>query len=146
MKALLIDKWGGNYAGQVLTNVRAGSIPSDVAHFFEDDEPTPMDVVRDPHDTEAAPLTVTDDHINPEKARSVAKEQKAKVQAAKKAATEADDAAARVAENDAFTQRQAREADVLAAKRSKATRKGGAKKLSAKQRKAAEAGKAHTVK
>jgi hypothetical protein len=38
MKARLKKKWGTNYAGQVLSNVQEGSIPADVADFYEDDD------------------------------------------------------------------------------------------------------------
>jgi hypothetical protein len=144
MKAFLHKKWGTSYAGQVLTGVEKGSIPADVAEFYEDDEPTPNDVVKDVDQTGAHPLSAKDDSIRVEKVREVAKEQKSKVEAAQKANDDASEAAARVAEDTEFTQRQAREADLLAAKRVKSGAKG--KKLSPKERKKAEAGKAHTIK
>lgn len=145
MKAFLHKKWGTSYAGQVLTGVEKGSIPADVAEFYEDDEPTPNDVVKDPGPVGAHPLSAKDDSIHVDKVRAVAKEQAAKVEAAQKQTDDAAEAAARVAEDDEFTQRQAREADLLAAKRAKSPG-GKATKLSAKERKKAEAGKAHTIK
>jgi hypothetical protein len=145
MKAFLHKKWGANYAGQVLTGVEKGSIPSDVAEFYEDDQPTPNDVVKDDAPTGPHPLSAKDDSIDVAKVRTVAKEQKDKVAAAQKATDAASEAAARVAEDTAFTQRQAREADLLAAKRNKGARaKSGTR--SEKDRKKAEAGKAHTIK
>jgi hypothetical protein len=145
MKAFLHKKWGNSYAGQVLTGVEKGSIPSDVAEFYDDDEPTPNDVVKDPTPAGPHPLSAKDDSIDVEKVRMVAKEQKDKVTAAQKATADADSAAARVEEDREFTQRQAREADLLAAKQAKG-RKGQTPKRSEKDRKKAEAGKAHTIK
>lgn len=145
MKAFLHKKWGSNYAGQVLTGVEKGSIPSDVAEFYEDDQPTPNDVVKDPDLQGPHPLSAKDDSIRVEKVREVAKEQQSKVKAAQKSSDDAAEAAQRVAEDEEFTQRQAREADLLAAKRSKSAGGAGAR-LSPKERKKAEAGKAHTVK
>lgn len=47
MRALLIKKWGENYAGQVLTNAVPGSIPADTALWYRDDEIVPVLPVRD---------------------------------------------------------------------------------------------------
>lgn len=145
MKAFLHKQWAGHYAGQVLTGVEKGSIPSDVAEFYEDDQPTPHDVVKDPDLQGPHPLSAKDGSIRVEKVQQVAKEQQNKVAAAQKQTDDAAEAAARVAEDDEFTQRQAREADLLAAKRDKGARKGGTKRTAAEKKKA-EAGKAHTVK
>jgi len=96
MKALLLKKWGANYAGQVLTNVEKGSIPAGVAEFYEDDAPTPNDVVKDPTPA-GVPLTVTNDALDPEQVAAATKAQDAKMEAAKKA----EEAAAKQADEQA---------------------------------------------
>lgn len=140
-KAFLHKQWGTHYAGQVLSGVEKGSIPSEVAEFYEDDEPTPNDVVKDPDPQGPHPLSAKDGSIRLEKVREVAKENKAKLEAAQKNTDDAAEAAARQAEDEEFTQQQAREADLLAAKRSKGARKGAGKPV-----KRNRAGQAHTVK
>jgi hypothetical protein len=144
MKAFLHKKWGNNYAGQTLTGVEKGSIPAGVAEMYEDDEATPSDVIREDGPQGEQPLAVKDDSIDVERVRAVGREQKDKVNAAKKAVDVASQAAQRVAEDREFTQRQAREADVLAGKRARGAQKGA--KRSAKDKARNEAGKAHTVK
>ncbi len=135
MKALLLKQWGGNYAGQVLTGVQKGSIPSDVARFYEDDEPTPNDVVKDPHPG-PAPLSVTNGEMDPSQVDAASKVQADKVSAAKKATAPQADTAA----EEAATQRRAKEADQFAAKQatSKNPKKAAGSKL--------EPGKEHGVK
>lgn len=152
MKALLLKKWGNNYAGQVLTHVEKGSMPSDVARFYEDDEPTPYDVVKDePSPEENNPLVVLNDEMDPTQADAIAKDKKATVQRAKEAAGKQSQADAAVEQEREDTQRRAREAELLAAKRTKAGgKKGGGKKgggkLSETQKKRGRAGKEHSVK
>lgn len=140
MKALLLEKWGGNYAGQVLTNVEKGSIPASVARFYEDDEPTPNDVVKEETGS-VNHLPVKNDSINPDHVDAVEKTNAARMKAAKDAV---DAPAVNAADEQEFTQRQAREADEFAAKRAKGAKK--AAKASPKDKKKAEAGKAHGVK
>lgn len=136
MKALLLKKWGSNYAGQVLTGVQKGSIPADVARFYEDDEPTPMDVVHDPNPG-TTPLTVVNDEMNPSEVDAADKSQAAKV----KAAQDAGIPGAAADGEEADTQRRAREADNFAAK---AQKKGAADKRTKGAK--ARAGKEHGVK
>lgn len=137
MKALLLKKWGSNYAGQVLTGVQEGSIPSDVARFYKDDEPTPMDVVNEPNPG-STPLAVVNDELNVDEVDAADDAQASKIKAA---------AAAGVAGSqqgygeEADTQRRAREADNFAAK--------GAKKAASDKRTKggkAKSGKEHGVK
>lgn len=144
MKALLIKKWGGNYAGQVLTGVERGSIPASVAKFYEDDEPTPMDVVIDHSATAEDPLLVVNDEMNPKGAESVHADKKAIVQRAKKAAETGSVAEAAAELDREAGQRRAKEADDFAAKRTRAT--GSGKALTAGQKKKSQAGKEHGVK
>jgi hypothetical protein len=146
MKALLVKKWGANYAGQVLTNVEKGSIPADVARFYEDDEPSPEDVVKDDDVSGANPLAVTNDEMDADKADEVAADKKDIVKRAKASAEKASQAAAAEGQEKEDTQRRAREAELVAAKRS-GSGKGGAKaKLSESQKKRGRAGKEHSVK
>jgi hypothetical protein len=133
MKALLLKKWAGNYAGQVLTGVAKGSVPADVAQFYEDDEPTPCDVVKDPH-VEGTPMTVTNDELDKEQVAEVSKAQAAKMTAAKKAVQAASAADA----EEAATQRRAHEADAFAAKHQAPAKKDDDAKP--------QAGKEHGVK
>lgn len=141
-KALLLKKWGANYAGQVLTNVQKGSIPADVARFYEDDEPTPMDVVKDPNPG-TTPLTVVNDEMDPKEVDAADAAQAAKVKAAESAPSVSGvgDAAAAVEAED--TQRRAREADNFAAKANKSAAKGADKRTKTAK---ARAGKEHGVK
>lgn len=143
MKALLTKKWGTNYAGQVLTNVSKGSIPSDVAEFYEDDEPSPNDVVKeDVSEAEHNPLRVANDEmVDVSRAKEVAKTKAARV--AKAAAAPASSAESDEAAEQEDTQRRAREAEQFAAKRVKGARKAAIKKGDAKKR---QAGKEHGVK
>jgi len=75
MKARLKKKWGTNYAGQILTNVDKGSIPADVADFFEDNDPAVNTVVE--QTSAADPLSVINDAINPESAKAHDEHQRA---------------------------------------------------------------------
>jgi len=135
MKAFLTKKWGPNYAGQTLTNVQKGSIPADVAEMYEDDVPTPNDVVKDPDEDASDPLRVTNDEADVERVRGVAKTKAERVATAKKVGVPgADEEAAEVE----ATQRRAKEADDFAAKGAKGTRK---RKLSGSAKAKAEAGK-----
>lgn len=136
MKALLLKKFGSNYAGQVLTGVQKGSIPSDVARFYEDDEPTPMDVVKDPNPG-TTPMAVVNDELKIEEVDAADESQAAKIKAAEKAGIPgADDDG-----ESADTQRRAREADQFAAK---AQKKSVADKRTKSPK--AKAGKEHGVK
>lgn len=137
MKAFLKKKWGANYAGQVLTNVEKGSIPAEVADFYEDDQPTPNDIVKDDAAGNEQPLTVVNDEIDPAKAKAAGQAQADKVKAAQGAS------AAPAVDEDAETQRRAHEADEFAAKRAGS---GKAPKASKEQKKKANAGKDHGVK
>jgi hypothetical protein len=139
MKALLLKKWGTNYAGQVLTNVEKGSIPSGYASYYEDNEPSPMDVVKD-ESAGGDPLAVINDAIDPEQEKVVAKRNKALIEAAKKPSASSQAEVVAAAEDEA-TQRRAKEADDFAAKQLKAAGKDGG--LSDEQLEGLEAGKGH---
>ena len=147
-KAFLVKKWGANYAGQTLTGVTKGSIPDDVARFYEDDEPTPNDVVKDDSAVGANnPLQVTNDELDPERADEVADDKRAIVERVK----EGKDSASIAAENEAAeredTQRRAREADEFAAKRQAPKAGKGKTAASSKGSKSKRtAGKEHGVK
>lgn len=144
MKARLLKKWGSNYAGQVLTNVEKGAIPSDVAEFFDDDDPAVNTVV--PHNQNVNdPLMVINDEINPAtaKAHNEAQRGLAKDSRAEGDKRSAADALAALEEEQ--TQKRAREADQIAARRS-GRGKAGSKALSPGQKKKNEAGKGHGVK
>lgn len=141
MKALLKKKWGTNYAGQVLTNVQKGSIPDDVAVFYEDDEPSPMDVVKDPNDVGGDPLAVINDAINPKGIEQVEEQKRGRLQAARDVSDALAVSEAVAAEEQKQTQRRAREADQFAASRQGAGRSGSA--LSKDQKEGFEAGKGH---
>lgn len=64
MKAFLLRKWAGYMPGQVLTNVVPGSVPTGVARFYADDEPTPCDIVKG-SGLGLKPLDVVNDAIDP---------------------------------------------------------------------------------
>ncbi len=138
MKARLMKKWGTNYAGQILTNVDKGSIPSGVAEFFEDDDPAVNTVVEqsDPND----PLMVINDEINPAAAKAHNEAQRA---AAKSSVNYGGNAVVAELEEQEQkdTQRRAREADQFAAGRLKGGKKGVG--LSEGQKAKLKAGKEH---
>lgn len=117
MKAFLHKKWGTNYAGQVLTNVEKGSIPDSVAEFYEDDEPTPNDVIRDPRDTDVNPLSARNDSIDVKKVQQVAKEQQDKIDRVEAGGDSNAEVDARIQQEEDETQAAARQADLVAAKR-----------------------------
>jgi hypothetical protein len=134
MKARLKKKWGTNYAGQVLSNVQEGSIPADVADFYEDDDPA-VNTVREPG-TGAAPLTVTNDELDPEGVKAHDESQRAKAKELDAQAQGSESAAA--AHEREQTEESAHAADQKAAKSAKA---GKAKTLTAEQKQKADAGK-----
>jgi hypothetical protein len=141
-KFLLTKKYGANYAGQVMTGVEKGSIPAQYGRYYEDNEPTPMDVVKDPNQGPSNPLSVVNDEMDIQEVNAADADQKAKLKAAKEVgAPAAGDLAAGEQED---TQRRAREADQFAAKAAKkgAGGKGDKRTKSAKAR----AGKEHGVK
>lgn len=133
-KAFLVKDWAGNYAGQTLTNVAKGTIPADVAEFYEDHEVGPNDVVKDEH-AGGDPLIIRNGEADLAQVRKVVKAKQDKVNAAKAASNPAS----ATAEEDAATQRRAHEADVFAAKQAAATPKVASYPKS-------EAGKEHGVK
>jgi hypothetical protein len=134
MKARLLKKWGGNYAGQVLSNVEPGSIPAGIAEFFEDDDPAVNTVVSQ-HGSQT-PLAVINDAINPDHAKAHNESQRA----AAKASRETDGSGLAMAVQkleDQQTQERARYADEFAANRAQAPEG----QLSEEQIKANAAGK-----
>lgn len=114
MKARLLKKWGGNYAGQVLSNVQPGSIPGDVAEFFDDDDPAVNTVVS--QQSGIQPLAVINDSINPQHAKVHDDAQRAAAKASKEAEHTGTAAALQQVE-DKQTQERARYADEYAAGR-----------------------------
>jgi hypothetical protein len=136
MKARLLKKWGGFYAGQVLTNVDKSSIPAGVAEFFEDDDPAVMTVVDKRNESD--PLTVINDEINPAHAKAHNESQRA---IAKESDASSQDVSGAVEEmENERAQKQARHADKVAAGRDKA-KAGGKSALSEGQKKNNAAGK-----
>ncbi len=133
-----MKKWGTNYAGQVLTNVEKGSIPSDVAEFFEDNDPAVMTVVE--QSNVGDPLMVINDEINPKTAKAHDDAQRAAAKSSEDVVAGRAAGEALAALEDEQTQERARNADKVAAKRS-GTGKDGAKALSKGQRAKNAAGK-----
>jgi len=81
MKARLLRAWSGQYAGQILSNVKEGDIPGDVAEYFEDDDPA-INVVREPSNAAADVNKVANDGtVKPIKGSDFEKAQLAKVAA-----------------------------------------------------------------
>jgi hypothetical protein len=117
MKARLMKKWGTNYAGQILTNVEKGSIPADVAEYFEDDDPAVNTVVSQA--TADDPLRVINDEINPEHAKAHNEAQRAAAKDSEAALSGGGGGV--VAAHEALereqTQDRARNADNVAAER-----------------------------
>jgi hypothetical protein len=113
MKARLLKKWGGNYAGQVLTNVDKGSIPAGVAEFFEDDDPAVNTVVAQSsaHD----PLMVINDEINPVHAKAHNESQRAAAKSSEEAVNKAGISSQMQQLETEQTQERARNADLVAA-------------------------------
>jgi hypothetical protein len=144
MKAFLKKKWGSNYAGQTLTGVEKGSIPSDVADFYGDDEAAPGDVVKDDTPAGGDPLQVLNDAIDPKAAKQVAADKQDIVDRARSARNEPSRQAAVEQFEAELGQKHAREADQFAAKQLKGVKDGAA--LSSEQKERAEAGKGHGVK
>lgn len=134
-KAFLVKDWAGNYAGQTLTNVAKGTIPADVAEYYEDDQIAPGDVVKTDATGGGDPLAVKDGEVDRKKVKSVVKEKQDAVDAAQDAPAPA---AVNEAE-DAATQRRAKEADEFAAKQA-------AKAKAEKPADKPQAGKEHGVK
>lgn len=84
MKARLLRAWGGNYAGQILSNVKEGDLPSGVAEYFEDDDPA-INVVREPSSVGADVHKVANDGtVKPLKGSDFEKGQQAKVKQVQK--------------------------------------------------------------
>lgn len=115
MKARLLKKWGGFYAGQVLTNVDKGSIPASVAEMFEDDDPAVMTVVEQ-HDVND-PLMVINDEINPASAKAHNEAQRSSAKASRAFGGRSGQADAVAELEDKQTQERARTSDELAAAR-----------------------------
>lgn len=116
MKARLLKKWGSNYAGQVLTNVDAGSIPAGVAEMFEDDDPAVNTVVS--QHTGNDPLRVINDEINPESAKVHNEAQRSSAKASREHSGSADSALEALEIEQ--TQKRAKASDDMAAARLKA--------------------------
>lgn len=136
MKARLLKKWGGNYAGQVLSNVEKGSIPAGVAEFFEDDDPAVNTVVS--QESASDPLRVINDEINPEQAKKHNEAQRATADASRARGPAAGDSALEQLEREQ-TEQRARDADEFAAGREE----DAAAQLTAGQREKNAAGKGH---
>lgn len=79
MKARILKKWGGFYAGQILSNVEKSHFPDGVAEIFEDDDPA-INTVREPSGVTHENV-VNDDEVAPLKGSDFAKAQEAKVKA-----------------------------------------------------------------
>jgi hypothetical protein len=135
MKARLLKKWGGNYAGQVLTNVEQGSIPAGVAEFFEDDDPAINTVV--PQVAAGDPLSVINDEINPETAKQHNDAQRALAKSSREVVDQRAVFDALETQEKADTQDRARKGDLAAAKRVS----GAGTALTAGQKKKMKAGK-----
>lgn len=138
MKARLLKKWGTNYAGQVLTNVEKGSIPTTHAEYFEDDDPAINTVVE--QQNVGDPLMVINDEINPEHAKSHNESQRARAKSSKDVVGRNAVTSELEALEVQQTQERARNADLEAAGRDKAGKKAG-KGLSKGQREKNAAGK-----
>jgi hypothetical protein len=139
MKARLLKPWGGNYAGQVLSNVQEGSIPADVATFYEDNDPAINTVVED--EDVSDPLAVINGEIDPKAAKDFDEAQRARVKSSQ-AVNRTAVTAALAEQERKDTQRRAREADDFAAGRTEAA----AATLTESQKEATKAGKEHGVK
>ena len=137
MKARLLKKWGTNYAGQILTNVQKGSIPADVAEYFEDDDPAVNTVVQQSDAND--PLMVINDQINPEHAKAHNESQRAAAKSSEEVVNKNAAAAELQALEVEQTQERARHADQVAAGRAKGGKVGGG--LSKGQREKNPAGK-----
>jgi hypothetical protein len=138
MKARLMKKWGTHYAGQILTNVDKGSIPAGVAEFFDDDDPAVNTVVE--QTSAADPLTVINDEINPKTAKAHDEHQRAAAKSSEEQVSSNAASGALAQLEDEQTQERARNADLVAAKRSGAG-KDGKDALSPGQREKNAAGK-----
>jgi hypothetical protein len=80
MKARLLRAYGGNYAGQIMSNVKEGDFPSDAAEYFEDDDPA-INTVREPSGLGSHNLVDENGEVEPIKGSDFAKAQEAKVKA-----------------------------------------------------------------
>lgn len=140
MKARLLKKWGGFYAGQVLTNVDKGSIPAGVAEFYEDDDPAVNTVVEQADVSD--PLLVINDEINPQAAKAHDDHARAAAKASREVGDKSAAAEAVIEQERKDTQERARDADVFAAERTKR----GASSLTAGQKTKLKAGKGHGAK
>jgi len=73
MKALLLKKWGGYFAGQVLTGYDRGSLPAEAVVWYEDDETVPqLPVINDSIDP-ASPELAQGSRARPAAAKKVSK-------------------------------------------------------------------------
>ncbi len=79
MKARLLRQWGGQYAGQIMTNVNEGDFPAGVAEFFDDDDPAIVEV-REPGRLTQHPVA-KDGSVAPLKGSDFAKAQEGKAKA-----------------------------------------------------------------
>lgn len=83
MKARLLRAWGGQYAGQIMSNVKEGDYPSGVAEYFEDDDPAIVEV-REPGRPATGHAVKPDGTVDPLKGSDWEKLQQSKVAAVQK--------------------------------------------------------------